>query len=197
MFIRGMGMHRGIPRIHRTQLPGTLVVARGLPAARRKTGVKAVVCLGDATDATGDGTRIHPRSVVRRMGTIVGFAIPVLLVPIADPLMSLIDVIFLGQFSTSLNVAGLSPATLIFNFLFCTVYYHYYSHIHLLISPFSHPWVARSLGCRQFHGANHCHRGDRGGQTPARQGRRGRTGPQHVTHARPGWRGHGWTPPTA
>ena len=32
--------------------------------------------------------------------------------------MSLIDVVFLGQFSNSLNVAGLSPATLIFNFLF-------------------------------------------------------------------------------
>ena len=68
-----------------------------------------------------DVTRLDPRSVVRRMGTIISFAIPILLVPIADPLMSLVDVIFLGQFSTSLNVAGLSPATLIFNFLFCTI----------------------------------------------------------------------------
>ena len=59
-------------------------------------------------------------SVGERMREIVAFAVPVLLVPIADPLMSLIDVIFLGQFSSSLNVAGLSPATLIFNFLFCT-----------------------------------------------------------------------------
>jgi hypothetical protein len=119
------GVHR-ISRIHRPRLQGVQVVARRLPPERR-TGL-TVVCAGvaqttpggDDHHSTGDIWRPNPRSVVRRMGAIVQFSIPVLLVPIADPLMSLIDVIFLGQFSTSLNVAGLSPATLIFNFLFCT-----------------------------------------------------------------------------
>ncbi len=134
------GIHR-IHRIHRIpqiRLPGAPVVARGPPAAngflrRRRTGVRnqhAAACSGATPHAIPDAipdaipadvTRLDPRSVVRRMGTIISFAIPILLVPIADPLMSLVDVIFLGQFSTSLNVAGLSPATLIFNFLFCTI----------------------------------------------------------------------------
>ena len=95
----------------------------------RKARHVAMGVAGDGTKGGGvpgaggidDASIISIGSVVRRMRMIVAFAVPVLLVPIADPLMSLIDVIFLGQFSTSLNVAGLSPATLIFNFLFCTL----------------------------------------------------------------------------
>lgn len=58
------------------------------------------------------------RHVWERMKQIVLFAVPVLMVPIADPLMSLIDTIFLGQYSGSLHVAALSPCTLLFNFAF-------------------------------------------------------------------------------
>ena len=56
--------------------------------------------------------------VLKRMKQVVWFALPVLMVPIADPMMSLIDTVFLGQYSGSLHVAALSPCTLVFNFAF-------------------------------------------------------------------------------
>jgi putative MATE family efflux protein len=50
--------------------------------------------------------------------SIVRFALPTLLVPMADPIMSLIDTISLGQWSGSLELAALGPCALIFNFAF-------------------------------------------------------------------------------
>lgn len=65
-----------------------------------------------------DGYQLDMEHVWKNMKQVVKFAVPVLMVPIADPLMSLIDTIFLGQYSGSLHVASLSPCTLLFNFAF-------------------------------------------------------------------------------
>jgi putative MATE family efflux protein len=71
--------------------------------------------LGDNGD---EESRIRMDMVWQKIVQIVQFALPVLMIPIADPIMSLIDTIFLGQFSGSLHLAALSPCTLIFNFAF-------------------------------------------------------------------------------
>lgn len=57
-----------------------------------------------------------PSHLVRqRFQTIAKFVLPVLLVPLADPLMSLIDTIALGRMTTSIQVAALGCCSLIFN----------------------------------------------------------------------------------
>jgi putative MATE family efflux protein len=103
---------------------GTVIQRGGLGRAKGvgDTGGRRRPCVRRRA-AAADGmtpapTDVSIRRVLARMKDVVLFAIPILMVPIADPLMSLIDVVFLGQFSSSLNVAGLSPATLIFNFAF-------------------------------------------------------------------------------
>lgn len=63
-----------------------------------------------------------PFSVARlraRIAAIVAFALPVVLVPLADPIMSMIDTLVLGrQAGSTLQLAALGPCTLILNF--CT-----------------------------------------------------------------------------
>ena len=56
--------------------------------------------------------------VLKKMSEIVSFALPILLVPLADPILSLIDTIFLGHYGGSFQLASLSPCTLILNFAF-------------------------------------------------------------------------------
>ena len=68
---------------------------------------------------TGEGERVEVvRRVVLNMKQIVLFAVPILMVPLADPILSLIDTIFLGHFTGSLALASLGPCTLLFNFAF-------------------------------------------------------------------------------
>jgi Na+-driven multidrug efflux pump len=64
-------------------------------------------------DSSGSFGRVRSN-----IATIVAFSLPVLLVPLADPIMSLVDTIFLGQFAGTVQLAALSPCTLIFNFTF-------------------------------------------------------------------------------
>lgn len=64
-------------------------------------------------DSSGSFGRVRSN-----IATIVAFSLPVLLVPLADPIMSLVDTIFLGQFAGTVQLAALSPCTLIFNFAF-------------------------------------------------------------------------------
>eukprot|EP00890_Picochlorum_soloecismus_P005083 jgi/Picsp_1/5576/NSC_02935-R1_enhanced disease susceptibility len=58
------------------------------------------------------------RRIVLNMRQIFVFAVPILMVPLADPILSLIDTIFLGHFTGSLALASLGPCTLLFNFAF-------------------------------------------------------------------------------
>ena len=47
---------------------------------------------------------------------VLAFCVPLLSIPIADPLMSLIDIMCVGQGGSSEQLASLVPATLVFNF---------------------------------------------------------------------------------
>jgi O-antigen/teichoic acid export membrane protein len=48
---------------------------------------------------------------------IIKFSLPVVLIPLADPLMSLIDSVCIGRMTGSVQqLAALGPCSLIFNF---------------------------------------------------------------------------------
>ena len=47
---------------------------------------------------------------------LLQFAAPVILVPLADPIMGFIDTLCLGQMATALELAALAPCSLILNF---------------------------------------------------------------------------------
>lgn len=80
------------------------------------------VCSGtcSADDPLSAGADEHkPQGKrIRLLKEIVFFSLPVLMVPLADPMMSLIDTIALGQLAGTLQLAALGPTTLIFNFAF-------------------------------------------------------------------------------
>jgi multidrug resistance protein, MATE family len=46
--------------------------------------------------------------------SLLKFALPTLILPLADPIMSLIDTICIGNFGTVLELAALGPASLLF-----------------------------------------------------------------------------------
>ena len=50
-------------------------------------------------------------------GTLLSFMGPALTIPLADPLMSLVDTVVIGQFSSTVQLAGLAPVTFVFNFV--------------------------------------------------------------------------------
>ena len=50
------------------------------------------------------------------LSAILMFAGPALAIPLGDPLMSLVDTISIGRFSSTLELAALGPNTLIFQF---------------------------------------------------------------------------------
>jgi Na+-driven multidrug efflux pump len=56
----------------------------------------------------------------RMLAEIAAFAVPVLMVPLADPVMSLIDTVALGQMAGVMQLAALGPCSLILNFTLYT-----------------------------------------------------------------------------
>ncbi|KAG7672119.1 putative Protein DETOXIFICATION 46, chloroplastic [Nannochloris sp. 'desiccata'] len=78
------------------------------------------------------------------LSQIAVFGLPALMVPLADPLMSLVDTVALGQWAGSLQLAALGPCSLVFNFAF-------YSFTALSVSTVS--LIAERL--RKGHGAEH------------------------------------------
>lgn len=50
---------------------------------------------------------------------IARFGLPALSIPLADPMMGLVDTLCIAQYSTTLALASLAPCTLIFNFITC------------------------------------------------------------------------------
>lgn len=64
----------------------------------------------------GPGDENHEawtQSIVKKMGL---FMIPAVITPLADPLMSLVDTVCIGQFAGTQELAALGPANLIFAF---------------------------------------------------------------------------------
>ncbi|KAJ1477849.1 hypothetical protein T484DRAFT_1819854 [Baffinella frigidus] len=53
----------------------------------------------------------------RELGRIVKLALPALSIPLADPIMSLVDSVCIGRYSTTLDLAALGPNLVIFNFV--------------------------------------------------------------------------------
>ena len=78
----------------------------------------SAVPFGDRNGSLYEEPTFSPRRMIALMRSLLGFALPTLLVPLADPIMSLIDTIALGQWSSSLSLASLGPCSLIFNFCF-------------------------------------------------------------------------------
>ena len=53
----------------------------------------------------------------REVGNIVRFSLPALSIPLADPIMSLVDSVCVGQYASTLELAALGPNLVIFNFV--------------------------------------------------------------------------------
>lgn len=51
------------------------------------------------------------------MQQITRFGLPALSIPLADPMMGMVDTLCIAQYSTTLALASLAPCTLIFNFI--------------------------------------------------------------------------------
>mmetsp|Transcript_1310 Transcript_1310/g.3313 ORF Transcript_1310/g.3313 Transcript_1310/m.3313 type:complete len:553 (-) Transcript_1310:16-1674(-) len=51
------------------------------------------------------------------LASVAAFVGPAIFIPLADPLMSVIDTIAVGRFATTTDLAGLGPVTLIFTFV--------------------------------------------------------------------------------
>lgn len=56
------------------------------------------------------------RALHQTLPQVLAFAAPVLLIPLADPAMSLIDSVCIGRMANSLQLAALGPTSLLFNF---------------------------------------------------------------------------------
>jgi hypothetical protein len=72
---------------------------------------------GDDGDDADAGGRERRR---RLLADIAKFSLPIMLLPLADPLMSLVDTVCLGKMAGTLELASLAPATLISSFCFYT-----------------------------------------------------------------------------
>ena len=53
----------------------------------------------------------------RELGRIVQLALPALSIPLADPIMSLVDSVCIGRYASTLDLAALGPNLVIFNFV--------------------------------------------------------------------------------
>ena len=111
--------------------------------------------LGLGAEAVPKHTPFHPAKLMALARSLAAFALPTLLIPLADPIMSLIDTIALGQWSSSLALASLGPCGLIFNFSF-------YSFMALSIATVSltserirtsYRQAAKSIGAALFIGS--------------------------------------------
>jgi putative MATE family efflux protein len=91
-----------------------------------------------------DSTPFFPTRILSIIKQIAVFGLPAVMVPLADPLMSLVDTVALGQWAGSLQLAALGPCSLVFNFAF-------YSFTALSVSTVS--LIAERL--RKGHGAEH------------------------------------------
>lgn len=77
-----------------------------------------VTTVHNANSSLLDNNFFDRTSMLLKAKEIISFALPVIIVPLADPIMSLVDTICLGQLAGALHVASISPASLIFNFSF-------------------------------------------------------------------------------
>ncbi|KAI7844559.1 hypothetical protein COHA_001917 [Chlorella ohadii] len=83
------------------------------PAAAAATAADAAAPAGASPPAT---TAAQPWTQQQRLAEVLRFCLPVVLVPLADPIMSLIDTICLGRMASSLELAALGPASLLLTF---------------------------------------------------------------------------------
>jgi len=74
--------------------------------------VSASTAAAAATEFT-DNTPFFPTRMLSVIKQIAAFGLPALMVPLADPLMSLVDTVALGQWAGSLQLAALGPCSLV------------------------------------------------------------------------------------
>ena len=92
--------------------PASTLGSRGLGSGRpnlRRGGVSLSAQSGD------DGDLFAWRK--REVGNILRFSLPALSIPLADPIMSLVDSVCVGQYASTLELAALGPNLVIFNFV--------------------------------------------------------------------------------
>ncbi|KAL4431117.1 hypothetical protein ABPG75_006373 [Micractinium tetrahymenae] len=98
-----------------------------MPVPKREAAEAAAAAAGEsapaaaaaaaAAAATSAATQPPAASSTRgRLQEILAFCLPVVLVPLADPIMSLIDTICLGRMADALQLAALGPASLLLTF---------------------------------------------------------------------------------
>ncbi|GFR41089.1 hypothetical protein Agub_g1730, partial [Astrephomene gubernaculifera] len=81
---------------------------------RCRSAAAAVASSDNGDDAPGaDGVRQYQRELLGRMMSFLG---PATLIPLGDPLMSLVDTVCIGQFAGTSQLAALGPANLVFSF---------------------------------------------------------------------------------
>ena len=69
----------------------------------------------DAGSVSNSGSAWEWRK--RQIGSILRFSIPALSIPLADPVMSLVDSVCVGQYASTVELAALGPNLVIFNFI--------------------------------------------------------------------------------
>lgn len=88
----------------------TPIVERGAPEPAQGAAYSA-----DGA-AAGDALFTTDRAAWRwrQLRAIAAFVLPALAIPLSDPLMSVLDTVCVGRFSSTMELAGLGPATLVF-----------------------------------------------------------------------------------
>eukprot|EP00892_Ulva_mutabilis_P003019 jgi/Ulvmu1/12718/UM095_0022.1 len=75
-----------------------------------------------STSAQSDDSPVHPspraalQPVLRKTVSMLTFMAPALILPLSDPLMSLIDAISLGKYAGTVQLAALGPTSVVFSF---------------------------------------------------------------------------------
>lgn len=100
----------GLPASHRCTLNCTEGTVRQCTAIPH-TFYCASVC---ADTAETSAVVSEPTSQIPSAGKLLLFALPTLVLPLADPLMSLIDTICIGSYGTVVELAATGPASLLF-----------------------------------------------------------------------------------
>ena len=96
----------------------------GAPVRARLRGGAALdtVRMADPGESGGGAPTVKREDRVglwrrREAGRILKLALPALSIPLADPVMSLVDSVCIGRYATTLDLAALGPNVVVFNFV--------------------------------------------------------------------------------
>ena len=85
------------------------------PPPRAAAAVDATTDIGEYdVESTAKAINVPTPEVYPSAKTLLKFALPTLILPLADPIMSLIDTVCIGNFGTVVELAALGPASLLF-----------------------------------------------------------------------------------